>query len=215
MAGVILNRVDIFGGAARLVKADDLSPQPETLEDIIVTIGANRGDLQSGWNDIGATDDGLKMAVGWEEEEWFVDQSKFAVKSQITKATYTLETNLAEASLENLQFGWDLGDITSIAAASGTNVCQRTVALGVPGSFSEKMLAFIVERPEYGGTMRYRAHIFWICQRKAADSEHAYTKNDKVLIPIQFQARPDICKAEDECIGLIMDECVAEYPPCE
>lgn len=218
MAGVILKRLDIFGGAARLVKNNSLTPQPTMLEDIIETgaePGDVRGTLQAGWVDIGATDDGLTMTVGFEGEEWEVDQSKFPVKTMVTKASYKLETNLAEASLENLQFGWDLDDIVSTAAVSGTNVCQRSVPLGVPGSFTERQLAFIVERPEYNSeTMRYRAYTFYICARDAADSEHAYKKTDKVLIPITFSAKPDICKPERECIGLVLDECIADAPPC-
>jgi len=218
MAGVILNRLDIFGGAARLIKMDALTPQPTKLEDIIQTgaePGDARGTLQAGWDDIGATDDGVTMTVGYEGEDWEVDQSRFPIKTQITAGSYVIETNLAEASLETLQFGWELTDITSTAAVSGTNVCQRSVPLGIPGSFTERMIAFIVERQEYdSSTMRYRAYVFYIAARDTEDSEHAYTKNDKVLVPITFKARPDICKDDDECIGIILDECIAEMPPC-
>ena len=218
MAGRILNRLDIFGGAARLVKYTALTPQPVLLEDIIQTgaePGDERGELQAGWSDIGATDDGLALTVSWDGEDWEVDQSRFTVKQQITKAEYMLETNLAEASLENLQFGWDLDEITSTAAVSGTNVCQRSVPLGVPGAFTERMIAFLVERPEYDSeVLRYRAYIFYIVARNTTDSEHAYNKTDKVLVPISFKARPDICKSDWSCIGVVLDECIAEMPPC-
>ena len=215
MAGSVLKRLDIFGGAARLVKCSSLSPQPTKLEDIITTLGVNRGTLKATWSDIGATDGGLKETIAWETQEWEVDQTRFPVNEQITKVTYTLATSLAEASLENLQFGWDLDSITSTAAVSGTNVCQRSIPLGVPGAFAERMLAFIVERPEYGtAVMRYRAYVFYICSRGKASSEHAFTKKDKVLIPVEFIAKPDNCKTDLRAIGLVMDECIADAPPC-
>jgi hypothetical protein len=215
VAGVILNRLDIFGGAARLVKNNDLTATPTMLEDILVTIGANRGTLETGWVDVGATDDGLKMTVGFKGSDWTVDQVRFPVATVVTDGSYKIECNLAEASLENLQFGWDLDTIVSTAAVSGTNVSQRSVPLGIPGAFSEKQLAFIVERPEYGTTtMRYRAYCFYIAARDTVDSAHSYKKTDKVLIPITFNAKPDICRDESDCIGIVLDESIAQAPPC-
>lgn len=201
--GRILDRQNIFGGAARLIKA--ASADPVYLEHIISPttkeLVTTPTQFTSGWSDIGATDDGLTLTMSMESEELEVDQSRFSITEQVTKIGYLLETNLAENSLENLQLGWELGDITAIAAGTG-NVAQRTMGLGAPTGLAERALAFVVEKPGN----KLRAYVFYKVAKGAADSAHAYLKAGKTVVPVQFKARPDTAKSEEKSIGIVLDQ---------
>jgi hypothetical protein len=56
----------------------------------------------SAWTDVGGTMDGVKLAVDQTYSELEVDQITLRVGSRLTKADFTIETNLAEVTLENL-----------------------------------------------------------------------------------------------------------------
>jgi hypothetical protein len=56
----------------------------------------------SAWTDMGGTQDGVKLSVDQTYSELEVDQITLRVGSRLTKADFTIETSLAEATLENL-----------------------------------------------------------------------------------------------------------------
>src|ERR1044072_876781 len=56
----------------------------------------------SAWTDMGGTQDGVKLSVDQTYSELEVDQITLRVGSRLTKQDFTIETSLAEATLENL-----------------------------------------------------------------------------------------------------------------
>lgn len=56
----------------------------------------------SAWTDVGGTQDGVKLSVAQTYGELEVDQITVRVGSRLTKADFTIETSLAEATLTNL-----------------------------------------------------------------------------------------------------------------
>lgn len=69
----------------------------------------------SAWTDLGGTQDGAKMAVDQTYTDLEVDQIVDVAGARLTKRLFTIETNLAEPTLENLKYLLNDG-----TAASGT-----------------------------------------------------------------------------------------------
>ena len=71
------------------------------------------------WRDLGYTQDGVKLTFDQEIDQIFVDQENLPVKEGRTSEKITVETALAEATLEN--FADLLGQtVTEVAAGAGT-----------------------------------------------------------------------------------------------
>lgn len=139
---------NIVGGPGRLVCKPYDGTFPETIEDVISTTGSY--ELAEGWKEIGATNDGITIARGFDTEEFEVDQVVGAVDTDITSWTHTLETDLAENTVENRQIALiggqiiespaTLGTPTKLSKEVGTNATILTVASVEgfsPGSYVE------------------------------------------------------------------------------
>lgn len=126
---------NIVGGPGRLVCKPYDGTFPETIEDVI---SANAPyELAEGWKEIGATNDGITVARGFDTEEFEVDQVVGAVDTDITSWTHTLETDLAENTVENRQIALIGGQIiesppergaaTTLTKEVGVNATMLTV----------------------------------------------------------------------------------------
>lgn len=94
-----VNADNIVGGAGRLVVADFGITYPERISDVMdITDPYN---LKPGWTDLGATSEGITISRGFETEDFEVDQVTGPVDTDITSWEHTLETNLAENTVEN------------------------------------------------------------------------------------------------------------------
>lgn len=109
---------NIVGGPGRLVCKPYDGTFPETIEDVIATTGSY--ELAEGWKEIGATNDGITVARGFDTEEFEVDQVVGAVDTDITSWTHTLETDLAENTIENRQIALIGGQIIESPSEIGT-----------------------------------------------------------------------------------------------
>jgi len=196
----VLDKNDIFGGSARLIYADSVEPKPTKLSDILDT---STGILASGWNDLGATDGGVSLTRGFDKETWEVDQVLGAIDEFITSWNMSLEANLAEASLENFIVAWEAGAITVDALESPT---ENSQGIGDPETTTERMIAFIVDKREVSSVGYIRAYIFWIAKLDGADSEHAFRKGEKTLIPLAFKLIADTTETAARRFGLIIDQ---------
>jgi hypothetical protein len=194
---------DIYGGGARLVYADASEAKPTALSDILNT---STGVLASGWNDLGATDGGISLNRGFDKESWEVDQVLGVIDEFITVWNMSLETSLAENSLENFQVAWESGEITTDA---GPTPSERTSGLGDPECLTERMIAFIVDKRKVSGTGYIKAYVFWKAQLDGADSAHAYTKGEKTLIPLTFKILADSTETDKRRFGIMIDQVVA------
>ena len=92
----------------------------------------------SSWTDLGGTQDGVKMTIDQTYTPLEVDQIVDEPGARLTKRLFTVETNLAEATLENLRYLLNDGTAASgagfksyepVYASSATQPTYRAVIL--------------------------------------------------------------------------------------
>lgn len=118
---------NIVGGPGRLVWAHYGTTPPTAIADVMDTATY---ELEPGWKDLGATSEGIETSRSFETEDFEVDQLKGAVDSDVTGWTHTIETQLAENTVENRQLALIGGPIVETPAVTGT-ATTTTTALAV------------------------------------------------------------------------------------
>jgi hypothetical protein len=92
----------------------------------------------SSWTDLGGTQDGVKLSIDQTYTPLEVDQIVDEPGARLTKRLFTVETNLAEATLENLKYLLNDGTAASgagfksfepIYASSATQPTYRAIIL--------------------------------------------------------------------------------------
>lgn len=130
----------------------------------------------SSWTDLGGTQDGVKLSVDQTYSELEVDQITLRVGSRLTKQDFTIETSLAEATLENLSIALNGG-----TAASGAG--YKSFDPNVTSSATQpNYFALIMDGYGPGGTRR----IIGRRMLNTDSTELAYTKDKQTLIPVKF-----------------------------
>ncbi|MFD1423427.1 hypothetical protein ACFQ4J_06680 [Laceyella tengchongensis] len=110
---------NIIGGPGRLVVKSYDGIFPEKISEVMdLTAPYN---LKPGWKDLGATREGITTARGFDTEDFEVDQVG-VVDTYITSWTHTLETQLAENTIENRQLALVGGTILETPPVLGTAV---------------------------------------------------------------------------------------------
>lgn len=111
----------------------------------------NTTPASSAWTDLGGTQDGVKLTVDQTYTELTVDQIVDAAGSRLTKRLFTIETSLAEPTLENLKYILNDGTAASgsgfksfepIYASSATQPTYRAVLLDgyAPGQLRRRFI---------------------------------------------------------------------------
>jgi hypothetical protein len=113
-----VNSDSIVGGPGRLVFKRYDGTFPETISEVMDLTEPH--DLVDGWKDLGATNDGITTTRSFDTEDFEVDQVVGAVDTDITTWSHTLETNLAENSVENRQLSLIGGTIIESPPTLGT-----------------------------------------------------------------------------------------------
>lgn len=130
------------------------------------------------WTDLGGTTDGVTISVAPEYTELAVDQVIDRVGSRLTSRSITVQTNLAEATLENLKIALGGGTVTS---ASG----KKTFDLDIANSGEPAYQALLIDGVAPGGKKRR------IIVRKALSTdnvEFAYSKDGQTVYSVTFTA---------------------------
>ncbi|MFB6776490.1 hypothetical protein ACFCX0_03455 [Streptomyces sp. NPDC056352] len=103
-----------------------------------VDTAVNSTPAASAWTDLGGTQDGAKMAVDQTYTDLEVDQIVDVAGARLTKRLFTIETNLAEPTLENLRYLLNDGTAASgagfksyepVYASSATQPTYRALIL--------------------------------------------------------------------------------------
>jgi len=196
---------NIFGGVGRLVYAPTSTTYPTEISDLLDPV---TGILVSGWTDFGATDGGLTLTPGFDKEEWEVDQVNTPIDEFITKWTWTVETVLVEASLENLGVIWEGNTITTKSDTT-TTLDERTIKFGSPSVTTRRLLAFIQDKrvSTASGEGRIRVYMFRRASFNGAASSHEFSKSSPARIPVTFTLFADTdISADDEQIMYVLDQ---------
>lgn len=133
----------------------------------------------SAWTDLGGTQDGVKFGGDQTYGELEVDQITMRVGSRLTKQDFTIETSLAEATLDNLS-------LTLNGGTSASGAGYKSFEPNVTSSATQPNYFAIILDGYSPSQLRRR-----IIGRKMlnVDSvEAAYTKDKMTLIPAKFAA---------------------------
>lgn len=125
-------------------------------------------------NEVGYMDGGVTVRVERDYFDFLVDQEKTIIGKEITLKRAFVVANVAEASLANLVHAWDNGALTG-----STLTVDETVQ-------GEVALSFVGNGPD--GSARTVAVAKAV---STGNGEQSYVKDDKVIIPIEFEAIGD------------------------
>lgn len=131
----------------------------------------------SAWTDLGGTQDGVKLGVDQTYSELEVDQITLRVGSRLTKQDFTIETSLAEPTLENLSLVLNGG---TSASGSGWKSFDPNVTSSAtqPNYFAVILDGYAPEQ--------YRRRVIARKMLNTDSAELAYTKDKQTLIPAKF-----------------------------
>lgn len=147
-----------------------------------------------GWTNVGATTDGVTLTVKQEFTEIAVDQVIDIVESRQTKRSFTVSTNLAELTLDNLKLALN-GGVISETTGEATYTPNGGNS-GTPSGY----VALLIDGIAPSGKARR------IIVRKALstdDVEFAYNKEDQSVYSVTFTAH---YVADGTAPFLIIDE---------
>lgn len=137
----------------------------------------NTAPAASAWTDLGGTQDGVKLAIDQTYSELEVDQITLRVGSRLTKADFTIETSLAEPTLENLSMVLNGG----------------TAASGAGYKSLDPIVTSSATQPNYFATIldgyapqQYRRRVIARKVLNVDSAELAYTKDKQTLIPVKL-----------------------------
>jgi hypothetical protein len=131
----------------------------------------------SAWTDLGGTQDGCKLSVDQTYSELEVDQITLRVGSRLTKQDFTIETSLAEATLENLSLVLNGG--TSASGAGYKSFDPNVTSSATQPNY------FAIILDGYA-PQQFRRRIIGRRMLNTDSVELAYTKDKQTLIPAKF-----------------------------
>ena len=102
-------------------------------------------DTTASWNELGATKTGIQITVNNAEEDFDVDQIYGTIRTDPTDWNYSVETSLAETTVDRLAFAWEGSSVTTdTTPPSGT---EKVVYFGNPRSYTQRRLAVLLLLP--------------------------------------------------------------------
>ncbi|MCI3246306.1 hypothetical protein [Streptomyces spinosisporus] len=165
-----VSTTNLIQGPATLYHGDFQATEP-------ADTAVNTTPAASAWTDLGGTQDGVKLSVDQTYSELEVDQITLRVGSRLTKQDFTIETSLAEATLENLSLVLNGG-----TSASGTG--WKSFEPNVTSSATQPNYFAVILDGYAPDQLRRR-----IIGRKMLNTdsvEVAYTKDKQTLIPAKL-----------------------------
>lgn len=149
-------------------------------------------DPAGNWRDMGLTDGGLTATKTQNIEKFSADQRTGNLKAVRTEEGMKYETNLQEATLENLADVIN-GTVTLTAAGAG-QIGEKSMTL-YKGATVEEFAVLYRGDSAYGD---FPAQLY--CPRGFFDEDVGmeFTKDGKTLIPVMFDALEDLNAATPE-----------------
>jgi hypothetical protein len=143
-------------------------------------------DAMPGWCDLGATKNGISIAINNAEETFDIDQQLGIIGSQPTSWTVTVSTALAESTPERMQVAWE-GSAIVIDNTPPTGP-EEEIGFGAPNFYIQRRLAVMYQRP----SNLIRGYFFRIVQRSPAEATVTFAKTgDQQTIPVTFNCLAD------------------------
>lgn len=150
---------------------------------------------QAIWRHLGFTTDGIEFSYEPDFGEVTVDQLLDAAKLFKQGMTATVNTTLAEATLQNLIVAWGQKStsIVTAAAPDATGGEELSIASGaLLDEPVERSLVFVGPAPRTAATSKKRERLYHV--RRALNVEasaHSLSKTDATTIPVSLRLLPD------------------------
>lgn len=173
-------------GPARLLVAPIAEDFPTAIGDVIATpSGASQYEAQGDWEDLGATLGGVQVSINHSEETFTVDQILGDIESAPTNWECSVQTALAENTLEHFQLAWEGSDIATNTTPTPD---ERSMGYGQPTAYTRRRLAVLYKSDED----KVRAFVFRRVQLQPVESQVTFNKTgEQQSIPIQFKGLAD------------------------
>lgn len=196
---VTLSDEGFIRGPARFMWAGTTIGFPTTVANIV---NLSTYVAMSGWNDLGATKTGVTISHSGAEESFEVDQVLGEFESLPTSWEMSVQTSLAEATLDRLAIAWEERDPSSVAF--GTNPSEKQMDLGAPLSFTRRRLAVLYRR----SNGKIRATIFRKAQLSPQESTTVYNKTgEQQSFVARFRCLQDLSITDElQRFGAIFDQ---------
>lgn len=190
-----VNDETFIRGAARLMIANVTVTFPSSIGCVInMSTYAASTDVTFGpWTDLGATKGGVTISVNSSEESFDVDQITGDLRTLPTNWECSVQTQLAELSLDRLQVAWEGSAVTTDATVTPN---EKEMGFGQPLYFTERRLAVLFQRP-YTTSNKIRGFFFRRVVRASAESSVVFNKaGEQQSVTIRFRALPDLSVAD-------------------
>lgn len=170
------------------------------------------------WRNVGFTSEGIEVAYTPDYGDIQVDQLLDTAKLFKQAMTVSVNTMLAEATLENLLVAFGQASSTKDAASHGSGTLENPVgdyAKGTQGETlgleagalgaepNERAMVFVGNAPRKTGKKRERMyHARRVLNVEAVS--HSYRRNEATMFPVAFRLLPDPAYSGAE-YGIIVD----------
>jgi len=182
-----VNDESFIRGAARLLWAGTTVAFPTKLASVI---NLSTFEAETGWNDLGATKNGITITINNSEEEFDVDQILGDIATEPTSWECSVGTQLAEFTEERMQIAWEG---SGIIVDSTVTPNEKEIGFGQPTSYTQRRLAVLFQRPNG----KIRGYFFRKVQRTPAESTITHAKTgEQISIPVTWKALADASVAE-------------------
>lgn len=188
------------------------------------TAASARADMNAatgatGWRNVGFTSEGIEVQYSPDYGDIQVDQLLDTAKLFKQAMTVSVNSTLAEATLENLLFAFAQSTATKDAAAHGPdNLAGYTkgtggetlgMEAGALGSEPvERALVFIGNAPRAASTGKKRERVYHARRVLNVEaSSHSYRRNEATVFPVSFRLLPDPAFSGAE-YGIIVDRII-------
>lgn len=188
------------------------------------TIKSARDDMNAatgadGWRNVGFTSEGIEVQYSPDYGDIQVDQLLDTAKLFKQAMTVSVNTTLAEATLENLLFAFAQSTDTKDAATHGADDLSK-YAKGTGGETLgfeagalgaepvERALVFIGNAPRAASSGKKRERVYHARRVLNVEaSSHSYRRNEATVFPVAFRLLPDPAFSGAE-YGLIVDRII-------
>lgn len=151
------------------------------------------------WRYVGATQEGVEITYEPDYGEVEVDQLKDAAILFNQGVTISMNTNLAEATLQNLAVAWGF---------PSSAIATDTFSLGVPSETPVERTAAVVGRAPSDATGVRRERVYYARRVISIEgSNHSLRRTEATVFPVSFRLLPDPTYAGSE-YGTIVDRSV-------
>lgn len=154
------------------------------------------------WRDVGYTQEGVEVAYAPDYGDVEVDQLLDSARIFKQSMRVTVNTTLAEATLENLLVVWGQNDDTLVTGVV-------TIEAGELGEApNERALAFVGPGPRAAGAKERIYHVTRAIQTES--SSHALRRSEVTALPVSFRVLPgDAVSGGKAAYGTVRDRAVA------